>query len=187
VQSQDLYADCTMIRAEIEANNAKAAELANEQGWKTAQNVTTGLVGLVIWPVWFGMDWKGAAAKADNARPTAIVKKTLECTATLSLKKPRFGHHPTIIGAAQGDLTLAQQLRQLSDVGSATPRLIARKQVRGTRRVGSPHSHPPSSYRSDVTPACCTFRTRPPCAQYLRAGWRQPRRVVTCEAAPEHN
>ena len=63
VQSQDLYADCTMIRAEIEANNAKAAELANEQGWKTAQNVATGLVGLVIWPVWFGMDWKGAAAK----------------------------------------------------------------------------------------------------------------------------
>ena len=63
VQPQDVYADCTMIRAEIEANNAKAAELANEQGWKTAQNVTTGLVGLVIWPVWFGMDWKGAAAK----------------------------------------------------------------------------------------------------------------------------
>jgi len=26
-------------------------------------------------------------------------------------------------------------------------------------RVGSPHSHPPSSYRSDVTPACCTSRT----------------------------
>jgi len=21
------------------------------------------VVGLVIWPVWFGMDWKGAAAK----------------------------------------------------------------------------------------------------------------------------
>ena len=44
-------------------HDAKAKELADEQGWKTAQNVATGLVGLVIWPVWFGMDWKGAAAK----------------------------------------------------------------------------------------------------------------------------
>jgi hypothetical protein len=56
-----------MIRAEIEANNAKATELANEQGWKTAQNVSAGLVGLVIWAVWFGMDWKGAAAKDADA------------------------------------------------------------------------------------------------------------------------
>jgi hypothetical protein len=58
-----MYADCTMIRAEIAANNAKAKELADEQGLKTAQNVGAGLVGLVIWPVWFGMDLKGAAAK----------------------------------------------------------------------------------------------------------------------------
>ena len=63
VQPQDVYGDCTMIRAEIEANNAKAKELTDEQGWKVAQNVATGVVGLVIWPVWFGMDWKGAAAK----------------------------------------------------------------------------------------------------------------------------
>ena len=34
-------------------------------------------------------------------------------------------------------------------------------------RMCLPHSHPPSSYRWDVTPACCTFRTRPPCAQHL--------------------
>ena len=47
----------------IEANNAKAKELTDEQGWKVAQNVATGVVGLVIWPVWFGMDWKGTAAK----------------------------------------------------------------------------------------------------------------------------
>ena len=30
VQPQDMYADCTMIRAEIEANNAKAKELSDE-------------------------------------------------------------------------------------------------------------------------------------------------------------
>jgi hypothetical protein len=63
VQAQDAYADCTMIRAEIEANNAKVTQLANEQGWKVAQNVGAGVVGLVIWPVWFGMDFKDAAGK----------------------------------------------------------------------------------------------------------------------------
>src|SRR6185437_1417115 len=63
VQVQDQYADCTMIRAEIEANNAKVTQLANEQGWKVAQNVGAGVVGLVIWPVRFGMDFKDAAGK----------------------------------------------------------------------------------------------------------------------------
>jgi hypothetical protein len=63
VQPQDVYADCTMIRAEIEANNQKTQQLANEQGWKVAQNVGAGVVGLVIWPVWFGMDFKDAAGK----------------------------------------------------------------------------------------------------------------------------
>ena len=63
VQAQDQYADCTMIRAEIEANNAKVKQLADEQGWKVAQNVGAGVVGLVIWPVWFGMDFKDAAGK----------------------------------------------------------------------------------------------------------------------------
>ncbi len=48
---------------EISANNTKATELANEQGMKVAQNVGAGVVGLVIWPVWFGMDFKGAASK----------------------------------------------------------------------------------------------------------------------------
>ncbi len=62
VQPQDAYSDCTMIRAEIEANNQKAKQLVDEQGLKTAQNVAAGVVGIVIWPVWFGMDTKGAAA-----------------------------------------------------------------------------------------------------------------------------
>jgi hypothetical protein len=50
-----------MITAEIEANNAKVKQLADEKGWKVAQNVSAGVVGLVIWPVWFGMDFKDAA------------------------------------------------------------------------------------------------------------------------------
>ena len=48
VQPQDAYSDCTMIRAEIDANNQKTQELANEQGMKVAQNVAAGVVGLVI-------------------------------------------------------------------------------------------------------------------------------------------
>src|SRR4249919_1211176 len=63
VQPQDAYADCTMIQAEIQANNVKVKELADEQGLKVAQNVVAGVVGLVIWPVWFAMDAKGAASK----------------------------------------------------------------------------------------------------------------------------
>ena len=63
VQQQDVYSDCAMIRAEIDGNNQKAQELANEQGMKVAQNVAAGVVGLVIWPVWFGMDFKGAAGQ----------------------------------------------------------------------------------------------------------------------------
>jgi hypothetical protein len=63
VQPQDQYADCAMISAEIQANNVKIKELADEQGIKTAQNVAAGVVGIVVWPVWFGMDFKGAAAK----------------------------------------------------------------------------------------------------------------------------
>jgi hypothetical protein len=61
VQVQDAYSDCTMIRAEIEGNNQKAKQLADESGMKTAQNVAAGVVGVVIWPVWFAMDTKGAA------------------------------------------------------------------------------------------------------------------------------
>ena len=67
VQPQDTYADCTQIRAEIEANNAKVKQLADEQGWKVAQNVSAGVVGFVLWPVWFGMDFKDAAGKEAAA------------------------------------------------------------------------------------------------------------------------
>ena len=66
-QPQDATMDCAMIQAEIAANNRRVQELADEQGWKTAQNVAAGAVGLVNWPVWFGMDFKGAAATEAKA------------------------------------------------------------------------------------------------------------------------
>src|SRR5580700_10636461 len=67
VQPQDAQSDCAMIRAEIEANNVQAEKLADENHAKIAQNVAAGVVGVVIWPVWFAMDAKGAAGTEMDA------------------------------------------------------------------------------------------------------------------------
>lgn len=61
VQATDQFASCTQIQAEIEANNIKVKQLADEKGLKVAQNVGAGIAGVVIWPLWFAMDFKGAA------------------------------------------------------------------------------------------------------------------------------
>jgi hypothetical protein len=67
VQPQDAQSDCAMIRAEIEANNVQAEKLAEENHAKIAQNVAAGVVGVVVWPVWFAMDAKGAAGTEMDA------------------------------------------------------------------------------------------------------------------------
>jgi hypothetical protein len=56
-----------MIRAEIEVNNARAQKLASENGWKIAQNVVAGTVGLVFWPLLFATDVKAAAYQEATA------------------------------------------------------------------------------------------------------------------------
>lgn len=38
-------------------------ELGGEEGAKVAQNVAAGVAGLFIWPLWFAMDFQGAAPK----------------------------------------------------------------------------------------------------------------------------
>src|SRR6516162_1877583 len=63
VQVTDANATCAMIVAEIEANNIKVKELADEQGLKVGQNVAAGVAGVVFFPLWFAMDFKGAASK----------------------------------------------------------------------------------------------------------------------------
>jgi len=63
VQPQDTYANCVQLTAEIQANNIKVQELADEQGLKVGQNVAAGVAGLVVWPLLFAMDFKGAASK----------------------------------------------------------------------------------------------------------------------------
>ena len=59
--------NCSAIFAEIEANNRKIEQLASEKGLKVAQNVLTGVGGLFIPVLWFGMDWKGAQSKEMQA------------------------------------------------------------------------------------------------------------------------
>jgi hypothetical protein len=67
VQVSDQTLNCDQIIAETKINNEKISDLATEQGWKVTQNVAAGVVGLVIWPVWFGMDWQNAAGKEAQA------------------------------------------------------------------------------------------------------------------------
>jgi hypothetical protein len=89
VQAQDGYSDCTMIRAEIEGNNQKAKQLADEQGMKTAQNVAAGVVGIVIWPVWFALDTKGAAGT-----DAAALQSRQQYLTTLATQRCQPGYRP---------------------------------------------------------------------------------------------
>ena len=67
VQLQDSSMDCTAITAEATANDAKIKDLGRESGNKVAQNVAAGVAGLLIWPLWFAMDFQGAADKDTAA------------------------------------------------------------------------------------------------------------------------
>jgi hypothetical protein len=71
VQMKDAMMDCAAINAEITGNTARLGELGSEKGGKVAQNVAAGVAGLFIWPLWFAMDFQGAAdteARAVDAR-----------------------------------------------------------------------------------------------------------------------
>jgi hypothetical protein len=63
VQAQDRLMDCPAIAIETEANTKQIAALGKDEGAKTAQNVAAGVAGLFIWPLWFAMDFQGAAPK----------------------------------------------------------------------------------------------------------------------------
>lgn len=67
VQAHDAMSDCAMISAEIQSNNARVEALAKEHNLKIAQNVAAGVVGVLVWPVWFAMDAKGAASTEIDA------------------------------------------------------------------------------------------------------------------------
>jgi hypothetical protein len=63
VQFQDKSMNCAAIYAEVESNNKQITALAKEKGLKVGQNVATGVAGLFIPVLWFGMDWQGTQDK----------------------------------------------------------------------------------------------------------------------------
>jgi hypothetical protein len=67
IQYGDDTASCPQIQAETQANTVRLKELADEESRKTAENVGNGIGGVVFFPLWFGMDLKGAAAKESAA------------------------------------------------------------------------------------------------------------------------
>ncbi len=82
------------VTAEIQANNIKVQELADEQGLKVARNVAAGVFGLVVWPVWFAMDAKGAATKevaALQARQQYLTTLATEKCAPKQEPEPKRG------------------------------------------------------------------------------------------------
>src|SRR3954452_16910558 len=78
VQPTDNSLTCSATMAEVASNNTKITDLGSEKGAKVAQNVAAGVVGLVVWPVWFLMDFQGAAGteiKALQDRNTYLATK----------------------------------------------------------------------------------------------------------------
>jgi hypothetical protein len=63
MQPQDQAEDCAALAIEAQYNNSRIQDLAGEEGGKVAQNVAMGAAGLVIWPLWFAMDFQGTAGK----------------------------------------------------------------------------------------------------------------------------
>ena len=99
VQPQDTQSDCAMIQAEIQANNVQAEKLADENHAKIAQNVAAGVVGVVIWPVFFAMDAKGAAGtEMDALKARQQYLSTLaeqRCAAPAAAPPPPAAHVAT--------------------------------------------------------------------------------------------
>lgn len=67
VMVSDTQLDCGAIKAELKINNQKISDLAIERGWKMGQNAVAGIVGLMIWPAWLGLDLQDAAGKEATA------------------------------------------------------------------------------------------------------------------------
>lgn len=105
VQSQDRFSDCAEIIAEVQANNQKLQELGSEEGAKVAQNVAAGVAGLFIWPLWFGMDFQGAAGKEVTALQSrqqylATLAEQKRCGAPTTTSPPPQAPPPPVAVAA---------------------------------------------------------------------------------------
>lgn len=114
VQPQDRYMDCTAVQAEIAANTKTVQGLGSEEGEKVAQNVAAGVAGLIIWPLWFAMDFQGAAGKEE-----AALQSRQQYLATLALQ--RGCAVPTGAPAAPALPVEAVQLAPIRTIAAAQP------------------------------------------------------------------
>ena len=92
-QATDPNLSCEQIQVETTGNDQKIASLGSEKGVKAAQNITAGVVGLFIWPVWALMDFKGAASTEQQA-----LQQRNAYLATLA--QQRCGAPSTVVKAA---------------------------------------------------------------------------------------
>ena len=58
---------CARITAEFQANNIKVQQVAHEQGLSAGHIVAAGVAGIIVWPLLFAMDRRGAASKEAAA------------------------------------------------------------------------------------------------------------------------
>ena len=151
-QAQDVTMTCGALHAEIAANTSRSSELGSEQGAKTAQNVAAGVAGLFIWPLWFAMDFQGAATKeiaALEARNSYLAGRALEsCTVVAQTEKIAPAAGP-VAGAA--DDTSSRTVRE--------PRVIARPSPAFTQTTAVPSTVEPNA-RSE--PETLEVIARPP-------------------------
>lgn len=125
VQAQDRYMDCAAINVEVQANNKKVIELGGEEGAKVAQNVAAGLAGLVVWPLWFAMDFQGAAPKeiaALQARQQYLATLAEQrCGAVPPLPIQNIPPSTTTSAAVVVPVTPAQAGQSLQPVPASAP------------------------------------------------------------------
>ena len=126
-QVTDDALNCEQIRTEITANNTQVGNLASAKGWKVAQNVGIGAVGLLFPPLWFGMDFQDTAG-----RETTSIEQRNSMLGALA-RKSECDHE-----------ALRPRLRPLSRSASGTveePRVGAARSQR-TRARGVMRSRP---------------------------------------------
>ena len=104
VQAQDRHMDCPGIFAEVQANNQRVQELAEEQGLKVAQNVVTGVAGFIVPVLWFGMDWQGAATKE-----VAALQSRQQYLATMAEQRNCGSPTPVTASIPTGDKAKAKK------------------------------------------------------------------------------
>jgi hypothetical protein len=88
--------DCTAIIAETTSNNQRIEALGRESSNKVAQNVAAGVAGLLIWPLWFAMDFQGAAGK-----DTAALQSRQQYLATLAAQRGCSVPAPVVMPAPE--------------------------------------------------------------------------------------